>query len=91
MAKNKKKKLPPGITEEFIDSVNGLDSQGRKTLIFELQKGIEEARAYLDTNEGVLEAKAQLDMVAGPARDTIKSLKNRNKFILDQMKLNGEL
>jgi len=82
----RKKKLPFGISEEFITQLNSQPPTEIKELIVNMQERIRESQDFLKTNEGVQELKDKLDQVAGPTRDAVKLLKNRTKYALDRLR-----
>lgn len=89
--KNKEPKLPPGVTQEFVDSAARLDAQGMKNLIAELQKHIDDSRTFLKTNEDICHLRDQLKDSTASATETIKHMGNRTKFLVDVLKTNGGL
>lgn len=89
--KEKKKKLPLGITDEFVAECNSSDSSTLKALIVNIQSQAEEARTFLKEDEKILELKSQYDEAAAPTRETIRVLKNRTKFLIDALKEQGQL
>lgn len=89
--KEKGPKLPPGVTEEFMDRVSGLDTESKKALIVELQKHIDDSREFLKTKDEIVNAREALKEMEGPARETIKHMSNRTKFLIDDLKKSGGL
>ena len=88
MAKRSKKKEVPGLDENFINEVNSMDTTARKARILTMQFQADETDDYLKTNEAIQYAKAELASLVGPSKDTLKVLKNRTKYLIDQ--LNGK-
>lgn len=84
--KSEKKKLPAGVTEEFIDEVGAASENDLRAMIVRFQAGIDEAQTFLKTNEGVLELKEAYQEAAAPSRETIRALRNRTKVVLDALK-----
>jgi hypothetical protein len=89
--KEKAPKLPPGITEEFVDRVSSLDNDSKKALIVELQKHIDDSQQFLKTKEEIVSAREALKEMEAPARETIKHMTNRTKFLIDDLKKSGGL
>lgn len=84
----RKKKEIPGLTEEFINSVNSMDSAARKLKIVTLQFLVNETEDYLKNNEKIQQARETLAELTGPGKDTLKVLKNQTKYLIDI--LNGK-
>lgn len=89
--KEKGPKLPPGVTQEFVDSVARLDITGMKNLISVLQKDIDDSRVFLKTNEEIVQLRATLKESTASATETIKHMSNRTTFLVDALKQNGGL
>lgn len=89
--KEKEPKLPPGISNEFIDRVNTLSPEARKALIVELQKNIDDSRIFLATNETIVQLKENLKECTASATETIKHMGNRTKYLIDELKKQGSL
>lgn len=89
--KEKGPKLPAGVTQEFVDRVSGLDNDSKKALIVELQKHIDDSREFLKTKEEIVTAREALKEMEGPAKETIKHMGNRTKFLIDDLKKSGGL
>jgi hypothetical protein len=85
----KKKKEIPGITDEFIDSVNSATSDDRKAMIARIQKDIEDSETFLKTKDTIINLKEQLKQIEGPTKDAIKALKNRTKYLIQALKDQG--
>lgn len=81
-------KLPAGVTPEFYDSIQAKTTDELKSLIVQLQVQGQETDA-LKSSEAFQEAKAQLDLIAGPIRETKTSLKNRTQLVLERLKEKG--
>lgn len=89
MKKAQKKKLPVGITEEFVSEVEAASIDELKSMIVRFQEGINDAQMFLKENEKVLDLKAAYEEAAAPSRETVKSLRNRTKMVLDTLKKMG--
>lgn len=90
MGKSKKKE-PLGITPEFKDEVARMSSDQKKAIVFNLQAESVKVTGFLKEDRAVTSAKEAYEMIAGPARDTLKALKNRTKYIINDMKDSGEI
>lgn len=91
MRKEKKKKMPLGITEEFVSECDSASSDNLKAMVVQIQGQADEARTFLKEDERLQELKAAYDEAAAPTRETLKVLKNRTKFIVDALKQQGAL
>jgi hypothetical protein len=89
MARSRKKKEPEGITPEFKDDVTKMTSDQMKIKVFNMQAEAMKTQDFLKNNPGVVDAKNAYDLAAGPARDTMRVLKNRTKYIIDEMNKSG--
>jgi len=87
--RGKQKKLPFGVTEEFVSEVDSASPEDLKSRLVQIQSQIDDSQVFLKTDERVLDLKQEYDMVAGPVRDAIKSLRNRNKLVLEALKKSG--
>ena len=99
--KAKEKKYPVGINEDFVKEVESADTETLKNDIFKYQKGIGEAQAFLKCDEKQLsddeyagarklqELKAAYDEAAFSTREAIRALKNKTKYVLDELKKDG--
>lgn len=85
------KKLPMGVTDEFVAEMNSMDIPDIKSHIVTMQHGLDEARSFLKENEEICDLKDQLKLSGGPTRDTIKVLKNRTKYALERLKERGAI
>jgi len=89
MAKRgRKKKETPGLDESFLNEVNSMDTVARKTRIVTMQFQMNETEDFLKTNDAILDAKEELSQLTGSSKETLKVLKNRTKYLIDQ--LNGK-
>jgi hypothetical protein len=89
--KEKKAKLPFGISDEFVAELEAASVDDMKARIVTMQGGIDEAQGFLKDNQDVLDLKAAYDEAAGPTRDAIKALRNKTKMIVDALKKQGAL
>lgn len=89
------KKLPKGVSQEFLDSLNTLSTDQLKGMIVTLQLQNEENNEFKESPQFVAAkeefdiAKDRFDMVAGPVRDTATSLKNKTKVVIERLKEKG--
>lgn len=89
------KKLPKGVSQEFIDSIQAQSTEELKALIVELQvanSNNEEFKAsleFLGAQDEFAEAKYRFDLVAGPVKDASVSIKNRTKLVIERLKEKG--
>ncbi len=89
MRKPQKKRLPLGISEEFIAEVEAASPDQLKSMIVRFQEGIAEARAFQKEDPKVRDLKETYDQAVGPARETIRVLSNRTKMVLDTLRKLG--
>ena len=89
--KQSKRKLPAGITEEFVEVVEREGSEALKSMIVNMQAQLEDAQRFLKENEQVLELKAAYEEAAAPSRETVKVLRARTKFVVEALKKSGVL
>lgn len=82
------KKLPAGVSEEFMSQLNTMDTGDIKNLIVRLQVHKQEAEAMKEA-PGYVQAKDAWQMVSGPVRETATSLKNRLKMAVERLKEKG--
>jgi len=87
--KEKAKKLPFGVSEEFVSELDAASIDQIKAMIVRFQEGIDEAQTFLKTDERVLEMKAAYDEVKAPSAEAVKALRNRTKVALDALKKSG--
>jgi uncharacterized protein YaaR (DUF327 family) len=86
-----KPKLPKGITEEFVGIVESESTDSLKQLIVQMQSQIEESKEFLTENDQVQDLKAAYDEAVAPARETIRTLRARTKFVVEALKKSGAL
>ena len=90
MPKGKKKEVL-GIDEGFLAEVSLLDAAGKKAYIAKCEAYKQEAQAFLKECPDIVSLKEQLKEIEGPSRDTVKACKNRQKFLVAQLRESGEL
>lgn len=89
------KKLPKGVSQEFIDSIQGLDTLDLKARIVQIQVQNEEnelfkeSEAYLNAQAEYDIAKDRYQLVVGPVRDVTKELKNKTKLLVERLREKG--
>lgn len=84
-------KLPAGITQEFIDTVDAASSDDKKAMIVRMQKDLDEAQTFLKSKEEIVDLREQLKLLEGPSRDTIKAIKNKTKHVIDALNQQGAI
>lgn len=84
-------KLPKGVTQEFVDEIDGLTRDSLKALVVQLQLQNQEneefksSEAYVKEQEIFAQAKERFDLIAGPVRDVTTALKNRTKLVVERL------
>lgn len=93
--KAENKKLPKGVSQEFVDGLDNTTVEELKAKVVSLQVQNQENEAFKES-ESYLQAKAEFDiakerfeLVAGPVKETSVSLKNRTKLVIDRLKDKG--
>jgi hypothetical protein len=88
-------KLPKGVTEEFVDSINAMSTDELKAQIVILQVQNQDNEEF-KASEGFTKAKGEFDyakdrfdQVAGPVKETTVSCKNRTKLVVERLKEKG--
>jgi hypothetical protein len=96
--KSKEPKLPVGVSKEFVEQLEKSTPAEMKEMVITFQSQIAESAAFLSGNIAVLpeervkgaqmlqDLKEDYNMAAAPIREAIRHLKNRNKFVMDQLK-----
>ncbi len=96
--KNKKAqtvKLPKGVSQEFVDSIQSMLIADLKSHIVSLQvqnqenEAFKESEGYIKAQAEFDQAKEKFDLVAGPVKDVTVSLKNRTKLVIERLKEKG--
>lgn len=80
------KKDPPGIDEAFKTDVDSCDRNQLKERIITIQNQIEESEGFLKTKPEIVELKEKLKLSQSSAKETIRHLKNRNRYVLQRMR-----
>jgi hypothetical protein len=88
-------KLPKGVSEEFVDSIQSMTTDELKSQIVILQVQNQDNEEF-KAGEGFTAAKAEFDyakdrfdQVAGPVKETTVSCKNRTKIVVERLKERG--
>jgi hypothetical protein len=89
--REKKEKLPFGITPEFQSEVSSASTDDLKARIVTMQKDLEDVNTFLKTNPKLEQLREQLKEAEGPSKDTKKSLNNRTKMVLKILMERGAL
>ena len=97
MKKAEKQKLPKGVDEVYVDSLNGRTIDELKAEIVRLQVQNEENEAFKES-EQFQQAKSkfdyekeQFDLIAKPIKETTTILKNKTKLVLQRLKDKGAI
>lgn len=91
----KAKKLPRGVTPEFVDSIQAMSTDQLKALIVILQvqnqenEAFKESEAYINAVAVFDVAKASFDLVAGPVKEVTAMVKNRTKLVVERLQERG--
>lgn len=89
------KKLPKGVNQEFVDSIQAMKIDELKSLIVTMQLQNEENEAFKESEQFLQAkaefdvAKARFDLVAGPVKEVTVSLKNRTKLVIERLRDKG--
>jgi len=83
-----KTKLPKGVDETFVSSIQAMTVDELKQMIVRLQIQNEENEAFKET-EAYTEAQAEYQLVVGPVRDVTRAIKNKTKLVLERLKDKG--
>ena len=88
-------KLPKGVSQQFLDSINAqstvelkssivlLQLQNQDNEAFKLSEEFTQAQAEFDY------AKDRFDLIAGPVKEVTVSIKNRTKIVVERLKEKG--
>ena len=93
--KQPKPKLPAGVTQEFIDGIQGMSTDELKATVVTLQIQNQEneefklSTEYLENEEEFDCAKAHHDYIAGPVKEVTVSIRNRTKLVIKRLKEKG--
>jgi|GEM_PF-5700352 len=80
------KKEPAGIDDVFKQEVDGYSREQLKEKVITIQNQIEESEVFMKTKDEIVKAKEDLKYALAGPRETIKHLKNRNKYVLQRMR-----
>ena len=86
----RKKKFVLGLDDGFMAELNSLDAAAKKAKIARLEVEKQDAKEWLKTNDAVLSLKESLAQIEGPVKDCVKACRNRQQFIIKQLKEAGE-
>lgn len=95
--KQKKVKIPKGVSQEFLDSIQSISTEELKSIIVTLQVQNDENEQFKlspDFEYAKIEfdqAKDRFELVAGPVKDTTVSIKNRTKAVIERLKEKGSI
>ncbi len=85
-------KLPAGVSQQFVDNLQGMQTDELKALIVTLQVQNAENEAFKDSEQFIAaqerydEAKATYQLVAGPVKEVTTSIKNRTKLVIERLR-----
>jgi hypothetical protein len=89
------KKLPKGVTQEFVDNIQAMTTDQLKAQIVLLQIQNQENEAFKESEDVVkaeqvfTDAKTKHNYVVGPIKEVTVSIKNRTKLVIDRLKEKG--
>jgi len=89
------KKLPKGVSQEFMDSLNTMSTDQLKAQIVILQvqnqenEDFKQSTEYIQAQSEFEVAKDKFDLVAGPVKETSISLKNQTRAVIERLKEKG--
>lgn len=89
--KEKKPKLPKGVTEEFVSSVDSSSTEDLQSMIVRMQKDLDDVSIFLKTNVEIARLKEELTEIESPAKETRTVLNNRTKMVIEALKSRGAL
>ncbi len=88
-------KLPNGVSQQFVDNLQGMQTDELKALIVTLQvqnaenEAFKESEQFQAAQDRYDEAKATYQLVAGPVKEVTVSIKNRTKLVIERLKERG--
>ncbi len=74
---------------EFADEVNRLDVQALDKRLSDLAKGAEDVEDAKEADEGLEQARAQVNELAAPYRDAKKAIRLKMRYIIAIVKEKG--
>lgn len=89
------KKLPKGISQEFVDSIQSMTIDNLKAQIVILQvqnqenELFKESEKYVAADDEFKVARDRHNEVVGPVKETAVSLKNKTKLVVERLKDRG--
>jgi len=92
---SKEAKLPAGVGQEFVDSIQSMKTEELKALIVTLQvqnqenEAFKESEGYIQADEEFKQAKERHKLVVGPVKDVTVSIRNKTKLLVERMKEKG--
>ena len=86
--KQTSKRLPAGVSEEFVDSLNNCTIDELKAKIVQLQLDNESNNQFKES-QGYQDALAAYQLVVGPVKEVSRSLKNRTKMVIERLREKG--
>ncbi len=85
-----KSKQQFGIDEAFMSEVGGMDIAAKKAFMARLEAYKQDTQTFLKENPDIVSVRDTLQEMTGPSKDTIKSINNRLKYIVAELKKVGE-
>jgi len=95
--KEKKSQLPKGVSEQFVDSIQSMQTDELKAQVVLLQvqnaenEEFKASQAFIQAKSEFDYAKQTFDQVAGPVKETTVSMKNRTKMVIERLREKGAI
>ena len=93
--KQAKVKLPFGVEQDFLNSLQSMPREELTALVVRLQMHAQENDAFKESPEFIAAqeefdyAKERYNLLAVPIRDTAKALKNKTRAVIEVLKSKG--
>lgn len=97
MKKSQGAKLPKGVSQEFLDSLNSMGTGQLQDLVFRLQvqndenEQFKETEGYLAAEDEFATARERHNLVVSPVKDLTIGIKNRTKEVIKRLKEKGAI
>lgn len=91
----KAQRLPTGVDQSFVDSLQSMQTDELKSLIVSLQvqnaenEQFKESEGYLNAVDEFTLAKERHAMVVKPVKEVTTSIKNKTKLVIERLKEKG--
>ena len=95
MKKSDVVKLPKGVDQAFLDTINPMTTDQLKSTIVVLQvqnqenEAFKESDEYLAAEDEFKVAKDRHALVVGPIKDVTVAIKNKTKLVIERLKEKG--